>query len=192
MEHKLPALPYAMDALAPHLSKETLEFHHGKHHATYVETLNKLQRGAEFEQMSLEEIVKHSSGEIYNNAAQVWNHSFFWQCMKPKGGGEPQGPLAAAIRSKWGSYAAFVEAFAKSAEGNFGAGWTWVVKRGNGIDIVNMGAAGTPLTTDAKPVLTIDIWEHAYYIDYRNQRPKWIDAFLTSLVDWRFAERNFG
>jgi Fe-Mn family superoxide dismutase len=193
MEHRLPALPYEHDALAPHLSKETLEYHHGKHHKTYVETLNKLQKGTEFEHLSLEEIVKRSSGEIYNNAAQAWNHSFFWRCMKPQGGGEPQGALAQAVRAKWGSFAGFSDAFAKSAQGNFGSGWTWLVQRSDGdIDIVNMGAAGTPLTTGDRALLTIDVWEHAYYIDYRNQRPKWIEAFLQSLVDWRFAEKNFG
>ncbi|MDP3824751.1 MAG: Fe-Mn family superoxide dismutase [Burkholderiales bacterium] len=192
MEHTLPALPYAIDALAPHLSKETLEFHHGKHHNAYVVNLNNLQKGTEFEAMSLEEIIKKSSGGVYNNSAQIWNHTFFWSCMKPAGGGEPKGALAAAISAKWGSYAAFKEAFVKSAVGNFGSGWTWLVKKADGsVDIVNMGAAGTPLTTADKALLTIDVWEHAYYIDYRNLRPKCDETFMTSLVNWEFVEANF-
>jgi superoxide dismutase, Fe-Mn family len=193
MEHTLPTLPYAMNALAPHLSQETLEFHHGKHHNAYVVNLNNLQKGTEFEDLALEAIVKKATGGIYNNAAQIWNHTFFWNCMKPAGGGEPCGALAAAINTKWGSYAAFKEAFAKSAVGNFGSGWTFLVKKpDNSVDIVNMGAAGTPLTTTDKALLTLDVWEHAYYIDHRNQRPKWIETFLNSLVNWDFAEANFG
>ncbi len=192
MEHTLPALPYDIDALAPHLSQETLEYHHGKHHKAYVETLNKLQKGTEFEGLDLEAIVKNARGEIYNNAAQVWNHTFFWQCMKPGGGGEPQGALAAAIKAKWGSGDAFNKAFTKNAVANFGSGWTWLVKKSDGsVDIVNMPAAGTPLTTRDKGLLTIDVWEHAYYIDYRNERPKWVGTFLSSLVNWSFAEQNF-
>ena len=192
MKHSLPALPYAADALAPHLSKETLEYHHGKHHHAYVVTLNELQEGTEFATMTLEQIVKKASGAVYNNAAQHWNHSFFWNCMAPAGGGEPKGALAAAIKTKWGSYAAFKEAFTKSAVGNFGSGWTFLVKKADGgVDIVNMGAAGTPLTTADKALLTIDVWEHAYYIDYRNLRPKWVETFFTSLVNWSFAEANF-
>jgi Fe-Mn family superoxide dismutase len=193
MEHQLPPLPYPHDALAPHISKETFEYHHDKHHAAYVTNLNNLQKGTEFENMTLEEIVKKASGGIYNNAAQVWNHTFFWNCMKPQGGGEPKGALADAITKKWGGYAAFKEAFAKSAVGNFGSGWTWLVKKADGsVDIVNMGAAGTPLTTGDKPLLTIDVWEHAYYIDYRNQRPKFVETFLASVVNWGYAEKNFG
>jgi superoxide dismutase, Fe-Mn family len=192
MEHTLPALPYALDALVPHLSKETLEFHHGKHHNAYVVNLNNLQKGTEFEDMNLEAIVKKSTGGTYNNAAQIWNHTFFWNCMKPAGGGEPTGALAAGINAKWGSYAAFKEAFTKSAVGNFGSGWTFLVKKpDNSVDIVNMGAAGTPLTTADKALLTVDVWEHAYYIDHRNQRPKWLEVFLNSLVNWDFAEANF-
>jgi superoxide dismutase, Fe-Mn family len=192
MEHTLPTLPYAMNALAPHLSQETLEFHHGKHHNAYVVNLNNLQKGTEFEDLALEAIVKKATGGIYNNAAQIWNHTFFWNCMKPAGGGEPSGALAAAINAKWGGYAAFKEAFAKSAVGNFGSGWTFLVKKPDGsVDIVNMGAAGTPLTTADKALLTLDVWEHAYYIDHRNQRPKWIETFLNSLVNWDFAEANF-
>ena len=192
MEHTLPALPYAIDALAPFISKETFEYHHGKHHQAYVTNLNNLIGGTEFAGLALEEIVKKASGPVYNNAAQVWNHTFFWNCMKPAGGAAPTGALAAAIDAKWGSYAAFKEAFTKSAVGNFGSGWTWLVKKADGsVDIVNTGAAGTPLTTADKALLTIDVWEHAYYIDYRNARPKFVEAFLTNLVNWSFAEANF-
>jgi superoxide dismutase len=192
MEHTLPHLPYAMDALAPHLSQETMEYHYGKHHKAYVVNLNTLQKGSEYEVLNLEDIVRKASGGVYNNAAQVWNHSFFWRCMKPSGGGEPSGALSAAIVARWGSYSAFKEAFTKSAVGNFGSGWTWLVKKANGsVDIVNMGAAGTPLTTDDIPLLTIDVWEHAYYIDHRNLRPQWVETFLNSLVNWEFAEANF-
>lgn len=193
MKHTLPPLPYAMDALAPHISQETLEFHYGKHHKAYVDKLNELQEGTEFAELALEDIIKKANGPIYNNAAQIWNHTFFWNCMKPAGGGEPSGALSKAIDAKWGNYAAFKEAFAKSAVGNFGSGWTWLVKKADGsVDIVNMGAAGTPLTTGDKPLLTLDVWEHAYYIDYRNARPKFIEAFLNSLVNWDFAAKNFG
>jgi len=192
MEHTLPALPYPTDALAPYLSKETLEFHHGKHHNAYVVNLNNLQKGTEFEGKTLEEIVKTSTGGIYNNAAQIWNHTFFWNCMKPQGGGAPKGALAAAIDAKFGSFDAFKEAFTKSAVGNFGSGWTWLVKKADGsVEIVNMGAAGTPLTTGDTALLTIDVWEHAYYIDFRNLRPKFVETFLNSLVNWDFAEANF-
>jgi superoxide dismutase, Fe-Mn family len=192
MEHALPPLPFSLDALAPHMSRETLEYHHGKHHNAYVGNLNNLQKGTEFEAMPLEDIVRKSSGGIYNNAAQIWNHTFFWNGLKAGGGGEPSGALAAAINTKWGSYAAFKEAFAKSAVGNFGSGWTWLVKKADGsVDIVNMGAAGTPLTTGDKALLTIDVWEHAYYIDFRNLRPKFVETFLNHLVNWSFAEKNF-
>jgi Fe-Mn family superoxide dismutase len=192
MEHTLPPLPYAKDALAPHYSQETLEYHHGKHHNAYVVNLNNLQKGTEFETKSLEEIIKTSSGGIYNNSAQIWNHTFFWSCMKPQGGGAPKGALADAISAKWGSYDAFKEAFTKSAVGNFGSGWTWLVKKPDGtVDIVNTGAAGTPLTTADKALLTVDVWEHAYYIDYRNLRPKFLEVFLNNLVNWDFAEANF-
>ena len=193
MAHTLPPLPYAQDALAPHLSKETFEYHYGKHHQAYVTNLNNLIPGTEFESLSLEEIVKKSSGGIYNNAAQIWNHTFFWNCMKPQGGGAPKGKLLEAINAKFGSYEAFKEAFTKSAVGNFGSGWTFLVKKADGsVDIVNMGPAGTPLTTGDTALLTIDVWEHAYYIDYRNARPKFVEVFLNSLVNWDFAEKNFG
>ncbi len=176
MEHTLPPLPYAMDALAPHISKETFEFHYGKHHQAYATNLNNLIKGTEFETMGLEDIIKKSSGGVFNNSAQVWNHTFFWNSMKPGGGGEPAGALAAAINAKWGSYAAFKEAFTKSAVGNFGSGWTWLVKKADGsVDIVNTSNAATPLTTSDKPLLTIDVWEHAYYIDFRNARPKFVE-----------------
>ena len=192
MQHTLPPLPYPIDALAPHYSQETLEYHHGKHHKAYVDNLNKLQEGTEYADKPLEQIVKTANGGIYNNAAQIWNHSFFWNCMKPKGSGAPSGALAAAIDAKFGSYAAFKEAFAKSAVGNFGSGWTWLVKKPDGsVDIVNTGAAGTPLTGTDKALLTVDVWEHAYYIDYRNARPKFLDAYLEHLVNWSFAEANF-
>jgi Fe-Mn family superoxide dismutase len=192
MEHTLPPLPYPHDALAPHMSRETLEYHHDKHHNAYVTQLNNLQKGTEFESLPLEEIIKKASGPIYNNAAQIWNHTFFWNCMKPNGGGEPKGALAAAINAKWGSFAAFKEAFQKSAVSNFGSGWTWLVKKADGsVDIVNMGAAGTPLTTGDKALFTVDVWEHAYYIDHRNLRPKFVETYLNSLANWDFAEANF-
>lgn len=192
MAHTLPPLPYAKDALAPHLSAETFEYHYGKHHQAYVTNLNNLIPGTEFENAALEDIVKKSSGGIYNNAAQVWNHTFFWSCMKPAGGGAPTGKLADAINAKWGSFDAFKEAFTKSAVGNFGSGWTWLVKKPDGtVDIANTGPAGTPLTTTDKALLTIDVWEHAYYIDYRNARPKFVETFLNSLANWDFAAANF-
>ena len=193
MEHTLPALPYAKDALAPHISAETLEFHHGKHHQAYVTNLNNLIKGTEYENLDLEAIVKKApAGGVYNNSAQVWNHTFFWNCMKPNGGGEPTGALAEAINKKWGSYADFKKAFVTSAVGNFGSGWTWLVKKPDGsVDIVNMGAAGTPLTTGDTALLCIDVWEHAYYIDYRNRRPDFVATFLDKLVNWDFAAKNF-
>ncbi len=192
MAHTLPALPYAMDALAPIISKETLEFHYGKHHQTYVTNLNNLIPGTEFESASLEEIVKKSSGGVFNNAAQIWNHTFYWNSMAPNAGGEPTGKLADAINAKWGSVAAFKEAFNKSAAGNFGSGWTWLVKKPDGsVDIVNTSNAATPLTTTDVPLLTCDVWEHAYYIDFRNARPKYLESFW-SLVNWSFAAKNFG
>ena len=193
MEHKLPALPYAPDALAPHMSKETFEYHYGKHHQAYVTNLNNLIKGTEFENMGLEDIVKKSSGGVFNNAAQVWNHTFFWNSMKPAGGGAPSGKLAEAINKKFGSFDAFKEAFTKSAVGNFGSGWTWLVKKSDGsVDIVNTSNAATPLTGGDTALLTIDVWEHAYYIDYRNARPKFVETFLGSLANWDFAAKNYG
>jgi superoxide dismutase, Fe-Mn family len=193
MEHTLPQLPYAPDALAPHISKETFEYHYGKHHQAYVTNLNNLIKGTEFEALTLEKIIKKSSAGVFNNAAQVWNHTFFWNSMKPAGGGKPTGALAAAIDKKWGSFDAFKEAFTKSAVGNFGSGWTWLVKKADGsVDIVNTSNAGTPETTADKALLTIDVWEHAYYIDYRNARAKFVETFLNSLANWDFAAKNFG
>ncbi len=192
MEHTLPALPYAKTALAPHISEETFDFHYSKHHQTYVTNLNNLIKGTEFENADLESIIKKSSAGIYNNSAQVWNHTFLWHSMKPNGGGAPTGALAAAINAKWGSFDAFKAAFQASAVGNFGSGWTWLVKKADGsVDIVNMGAAGTPLTTGDKALLTIDVWEHAYYIDYRNVRAKYVETFLANLANWDFAAANF-
>ncbi|WP_275270625.1 superoxide dismutase [Fe] [Limnobacter sp. P1] len=191
MQHTLPELPYAMDALAPHISKETLEYHYGKHHAAYVTNLNNLVKGTEFESSSLEDIVKKSTGGVFNNAAQIWNHTFYWHCLSPNGGGAPTGKLADAINAKFGSFDAFKEAFTKSAIGNFGSSWTWLVKKADGsVDIVNTSNAATPLTTQDKPLLTCDLWEHAYYIDYRNARPKYIETFW-NLVNWEFASKNF-
>jgi len=191
MEHTLPALPYAKNALAPHISEETFEYHYGKHHQAYVTNLNNLIKGTEFENASLEDIIKKSSGGIYNNSAQVWNHTFFWNSLKPNGGGAPTGALADAINKKWGSFDEFKKAFQASAVGNFGSGWTWLVKKADGsVDIVNMGAAGTPLTTGDKALLAIDVWEHAYYIDFRNARPNYISTFLDSLINWEFVAKN--
>jgi Fe-Mn family superoxide dismutase len=193
MEHTLPALPYAKDALAPHISAETMEYHYGKHHQAYVTNLNNLIKGTEYENLDLEAIIKKApAGGIYNNSAQVWNHTFFWNSMKPGGGGEPNGALGEAIKARWGSFEEFKKAFSTSAVGNFGSGWTWLVKKADAsVDIVNMGPAGTPLTTGDKALLCIDVWEHAYYIDYRNRRPDFVAAFLNSLANWDFAAANF-
>ncbi len=191
MEHKLPELPYAMNALAPTISQETLEYHYGKHHKAYVTNLNNLIKGTEFENASLEEIIKKSSGGLFNNAAQVWNHTFYWNSLSPSGGGKPSGTLADAINAEFGSLDAFKEKFSTSAATNFGSGWTWLVKNQSGsLEIVNTSNAGCPLTDDKIPLLTCDVWEHAYYIDYRNVRPKYIEAFW-SLVNWDFVASNF-
>lgn len=186
----LPDLPYAKDALAPHISEETLEFHYGKHHATYVTKLNDAIKGTDFEGKDLEDIVKSSSGGVFNNAAQIWNHTFYWHSLSPNGGGEPTGAIKDAIDASFGSFADFKEQFTASAVGNFGSGWTWLVKNGDGsLAIVNTDDAETPLTTDATPLLTLDVWEHAYYIDYRNVRPDYIAAYW-NLVNWEFANAN--
>ena len=191
MEHKLPELPYALDALAPTISKETLEFHYGKHHQTYVTNLNNLIQGTEFENASLEEIVKKSSGGIFNNAAQVWNHTFYWFGLSPNGGGEPTGALAEAINAKWGSFDEFKKAFNAVAAGTFGSGWAWLVKAADGsLDLVSTSNAATPLTTDKTPLLTCDVWEHAYYIDYRNSRPNYLEGFW-KLVNWDVVAKHF-
>jgi Fe-Mn family superoxide dismutase len=191
MEHTLPQLPYALDALSPFISKETLEFHYGKHHQTYVTNLNNLIKGTEFENASLEEIVKKSAGGVFNNAAQVWNHTFYWNSMKPNGGGTPTGALADAINAKWGSFDKFKEEFTKCAVGTFGSGWAWLVKKADGtLDLVSTSNAATPVTTDVTPLMTCDVWEHAYYIDTRNARPKYVENFW-NVVNWDFASKNF-
>lgn len=188
----LPALPYALDALEPYMSRETLEFHWGKHHQTYVNNLNNLTAGTAFEGKELVEVIRSSEGGVFNNAAQVFNHTFFWNGMKPQGGGEPTGALLDAIVATWGSYAEFRKAFSAAAAGNFGSGWTWLVKNPDGtLAIVNTSNAGTPLTGEQVPLLNLDVWEHAYYIDHRNARPKFIDTFFDHLVNWSFAEKNF-
>ncbi|MGY3941484.1 superoxide dismutase [Fe] [Aeromonas tecta] len=191
MAFELPALPYAINALEPHISQETLEYHHGKHHNTYVVNLNNLVPGTEFEGKSLEEIIKTSTGGVFNNAAQIWNHTFYWHCLSPNGGGEPTGALADAINKAFGSFAEFKDAFTKSAIGNFGSSWTWLVKKADGsLAIVNTSNAGCPLTeAGTTPLLTVDLWEHAYYIDFRNMRPKYMETFWT-LVNWEFVAKN--
>lgn len=190
MSFELPALPYEKNALEPHISAETLEYHYGKHHNTYVVNLNNLIKGTEFEGKSLEEIIKTSTGGIFNNAAQVWNHTFYWHCLSPKGGNAPTGAVAEAINKAFGSFDAFKEELTKSAIGNFGSGWTWLVKKADGsLAIVNTSNAATPLTTGDKPLLTVDVWEHAYYIDYRNARPKYLENFW-ALVNWEFVAKN--
>ncbi|CAM3600861.1 superoxide dismutase [Polynucleobacter brandtiae] len=191
MEHTLPPLPYAMDALAPFISKETLEFHYGKHHQAYATNLNNLIKGTEFENAPLDEIVKKAAGGVFNNAAQVWNHTFYWNSMKPNGGGTPTGPLADAINAKWGSFDKFKEEFTKCAVGTFGSGWAWLVKKADGtLDLASTSNAATPFTTDSKPLLTCDVWEHAYYVDTRNARPKYVENFW-NVVNWDFASQNF-
>jgi Fe-Mn family superoxide dismutase len=192
MAFELPALPYAKDALLPHISAETLEFHHGKHHNAYVVKLNSLVEGTDFAGKSLEDIIKSSEGPVFNNAAQIWNHTFYWHCLSPNGGGEPTGALADAITAKWGSFAAFQTAFNDKAVNNFGSSWTWLVKKADGsLDIVNTSNAGTPLTDSSiKALLTVDLWEHAYYIDFRNARPTYLNAFW-ALANWEFASANF-
>ncbi|WP_323952299.1 superoxide dismutase [Fe] [Aeromonas hydrophila] len=191
MAFELPALPYAINALEPHISQETLEYHYGKHHNTYVVNLNNLVPGTEFEGKSLEEIIKTSTGGIFNNAAQIWNHTFYWHCLSPNGGGEPTGALADAITKAFGSFAEFKDAFTKYAIGNFGSSWTWLVKKADGsLAIVNTSNAGCPLTeAGTTPLLTVDLWEHAYYIDFRNLRPKYMETFWT-LVNWEFVAKN--
>ena len=191
MAHELPALPYDKNALEPTISQETLEYHYGKHHQTYVTNLNNLVPGTEFENASLEEIVMKASGGIFNNAAQVWNHSFYWNCLSPNGGGAPSGGLAAAIDSAFGSFDDFKSKFATSAATNFGSGWTWLVKNSDGsVEIVNTSNAANPMSDGKTPLLTIDVWEHAYYIDYRNARPKYLEA-VWNIVNWDFVAENF-
>jgi Fe-Mn family superoxide dismutase len=190
MTHELPPLPYAQNALEPHISAETLEYHYGKHHQTYVTNLNNLIKGTEFEDLSLEDVIKKSSGGIFNNAAQVWNHTFYWNSLSPDGGGEPDGALSEAINQKFGSFAAFKEEFTKTAVTTFGSGWAWLVKNvDGGLAIISTGNAGNPMTSGQVPLLTCDVWEHAYYIDYRNARPKYVEAFW-NLVNWNFVAKN--
>lgn len=190
MEHKLPELPWAKDALAPHISSETIDFHYGKHHNAYVTKLNAGIKGTEFEDMSLEDIIKKSSGGLFNNAAQVWNHTFYWNCLAPSAGGQANGAVADAINKQWGSFDKFKEEFTNSAATNFASGWTWLVKKSNGeLAIVNTDDAQTPMTEGHTALLTIDVWEHAYYVDYRNARPDYINAFW-NLVNWDFVNSN--
>ena len=189
--HKLPELPYAKNALEPHISAETLDYHHGKHHASYVEKLNAKIEGTEFESASLEDIIRKSSGGVFNNAAQVWNHSFYWNCMSPDGGGAPAGEIGSAIESTFGSFDRFKDEFSDAAFSNFGSGWTWLIKNSDGsIEVVNTDNAGNPLTEGKQPLLTCDVWEHAYYLDHRNSRPQYLEAWW-QLVNWEFVERNF-
>lgn len=191
MAFELPTLPYAKDALAPHISEETLEYHYGKHHQAYVTNLNNLIPGTEFEGLSLEEIIVKSSGGIFNNAAQVWNHTFYWNCLTPNGGGQPTGALADAINAAFGSFEKFKEELTKCAVTTFGSGWAWLVKNADGsLAIVSTSNAGCPLTAGQTPLMTCDVWEHAYYIDYRNARPSYVDHFW-SLVNWDFVAKNF-
>ncbi|CAB0149705.1 Superoxide dismutase [Fe] [Pseudidiomarina piscicola] len=192
MAFELPALPYEKNALEPHISAETLEYHYGKHHAAYVSKLNDAVKGTDMESKSLEDIIKSSSGGVFNNAAQVWNHTFYWHCLSPNGGGEPSGELADAINSAFGSFDKFKEEFNAQAAGNFGSGWTWLVKKADGsVAIVNTSNAETPLTDESvTPIMTVDVWEHAYYIDYRNARPNYLSAFW-NLVNWDFVAKNF-
>ncbi|WP_394132772.1 superoxide dismutase [Fe] [Shewanella maritima] len=192
MAFELPALPYAKNALEPHISQETIEFHYGKHHNTYVVKLNGLVEGTEFAGKSLEEVVKTSTGGVFNNAAQIWNHTFYWNCLAPNAGGEPTGAIADAINAAFGSFAEFKAKFTDSAVNNFGSAWTWLVKNADGsVSIVNTSNAATPLTDDSvTPLMTVDVWEHAYYIDYRNVRPDYMAAFW-NLVNWDFVNANF-
>ncbi len=192
MAFELPALPFAKNALEPHISAETLEFHHGKHHATYVQKLNGLVEGTDLASKSLEEIIKTTEGPLFNNAAQIWNHTFYWNCLAPNAGGEPTGAIAEAIAKDFGSFAEFQAAWNDKAVNNFGSSWTWLVKKADGsLEIVNTSNAATPLTDETVTVLlTVDLWEHAYYIDYRNVRPNYLNGFW-ALVNWDFVNKNF-
>jgi len=191
-QHKLPELPYPKDALEPHISAETLEYHYGKHHASYVDKLNKLIPNTGFETAPLDEIIRKASDDIFNNAAQVWNHSFYWHCLSPDGGGEAGADLARAIGEAFGGFAVFKDRFSKAAGSNFGSGWTWLVKNTEGsLEIVNTSNAGNPMTDGMHPLLTCDVWEHAYYIDYRNRRPDYLKAFVDHLVNWDYVAEMF-
>jgi len=188
---KLPDLPYKMDALSPHISKETLEYHYGKHHNAYVDKLNAAIAGGKYEKLSLDDIVRESKGEakVFNNAAQTWNHTFYWNCLSPNGGGEPGGAIADAIKASFGSFGTFKEQFSDKSATLFGSGWTWVVKEGDKLSIVQTKDADNPMTDGKTPILTCDVWEHAYYIDYRNARPKYVEAFW-NVINWEFMEKN--
>ena len=197
MAFELPSLPWSEDALDPYISAKTISFHHGKHHAAYVSKLNAAIEGTPMAEKSLEEIIKETAGDaakkgVFNNAAQIWNHTFFWNSMKPGGGGEPTGDLAAKINASFGSYAKFKEEFSNAALTLFGSGWTWLVDNGGKLEIVQTFNADTPITGSAKPLMTLDVWEHAYYIDHQNRRPDFIAAFLDLLVNWDFAAKNLG
>lgn len=189
MAFELPPLPYAQDALAPHISAETLEYHYGKHHQTYVTNLNKLTDDNAAGK-SLEEVILDSDGGLFNNSAQVWNHTFYWNSMTPDGGGAPSGEVADAINSAFGSYDSFAEKFKEAATTQFGSGWAWLVDAGSGLEIMKTSNADLPMKHNAKALLTIDVWEHAYYIDFRNARPNYIGTFLDSLVNWDFVAQN--
>jgi Fe-Mn family superoxide dismutase len=189
--HELPPLPYALNALQPHISRETLEFHYGKHHQAYVTNLNKLIEGTEFEDKPLEDIVRRSHGGIVNNAAQTWNHTFFWHSMSPHGGGRPSSKLLSAIESVFGSFEDFREKFSSAAVAVFGSGWAWLIRHPDGsLGVATTSNAHTPLASDDVPLLALDVWEHAYYIDYRNKRPEFVSAYW-NVVNWEFAERNY-
>ncbi|CAB4540790.1 unannotated protein [freshwater metagenome] len=190
MAFELPPLPYAKDALAPHISEETLEYHYGKHHQTYVTNLNKMVEGTDFENSSLEEVIMNSEAGVFNNSAQIWNHTFYWSSMAPDGGGAPTGEVADAINSAFGSYDTFVEKFKEAATTQFGSGWAWLVDAGSGLEIMKTANADLPMKHNAKALLTIDVWEHAYYIDFRNARPNYIGTFVDSLINWDFVAAN--
>lgn len=191
MVHSLPPLPYEKNALEPVISQETLEFHYGKHHQAYLTNLNNLIPGTQYEDLSLEEIIQKSSGGIFNNAAQVWNHSFYWNCLSPNGGGVPGGDLGAAIDGQFGSFEEFKKQFIQSAATNFGSGWTWLVKNDDGtVEILNTSNAGCPMTSGKRALLTVDVWEHAYYIDYRNARPKYLEE-IWNLINWDFVAQQY-
>ncbi|MGQ9808072.1 MAG: superoxide dismutase [Armatimonadota bacterium] len=189
MQFELPALPWRKGALAPYISEETIEYHYGKHHATYVANLNRLLEGTPLAGHPLEEIIRESQGPLFNNAAQVWNHTFYWNSMSPSGGGAPKGAIAEAIEKSFGSFKEFRKAFSDAAVSLFGSGWCWLVKSGDGLEIVTTSNAGTPLTEAKTPLLTLDVWEHAYYIDYRNARAKFVDGFW-DVVNWEHAARQ--
>lgn len=190
MEFSLPELPFPRDALSPHISAETIDYHYGKHHQTYVTNLNNLVKGTPNENKSLEELIKSSTGGVFNNAAQVWNHTFYWHCLRPNGGGEPSGKVLTAINAAFGNFQAFKEQFTQTALTTFGSGWAWLVQKPDGsVALVSTSNAGCPLTTGDRPLLTCDVWEHAYYVDYRNARAKYVEAFW-NLVNWEFVAAN--